>query len=272
MSHTKKAVILARGLGSRMRKTSDTASVSSKQASVAAQGIKALIPIKRPFLDYVMSNLIKAGYTDVCLVIGEEHQAIRDYYDHEAGVSRINVHYAIQQEPRGTADAVLAAEAFAGDDSFIVMNSDNYYPPEAFELLGSDDQAGVVAFDRQVMIEESNVAEDRLAGYAIVETDENDCLVKIHEKPSEEVMQAFGEHALISMNCWRFTKSIFEACKQIELSPRGEYEITDAVSRDVQNSGKGYHVYRSNAPVLDLSCQDDIASVTAHIGDMEVVL
>ncbi|QQE12435.1 nucleotidyltransferase family protein [Planctomycetota bacterium] len=272
MSKTKKAVILARGLGTRMRKSSGDAKMSDEQASVAAKGIKALIPIKRPFLDYVMHNLIEAGFTDVCLVIGDEHQAIRDYYGRDAGLSKIRVHYAVQKEPKGTADAVAAAEEFAGDDSFIVINSDNYYPLDGFKALNSDDGTGLVAYDKQVMIEESNVAVERLMGYAIVETDANGSMVAIHEKPSQEVMDSFGKHALLSMNCWRFTKSIFEACRNISPSPRGEYEITDAVNYDILKLGKSYHVYGCTQPVLDLSCQDDIASVAEHIGDLEVSL
>jgi peptide/nickel transport system permease protein len=52
-----KAVILARGLGKRMRQTDDAASIDASQAAVADRGIKAMIPIGRPFLDYVLSAL-----------------------------------------------------------------------------------------------------------------------------------------------------------------------------------------------------------------------
>ncbi|QDU34443.1 UTP--glucose-1-phosphate uridylyltransferase [Poriferisphaera corsica] len=272
MKKTTKAVIMARGLGTRMRKAAEGGGISDKQASVAAKGIKALIPIKRPFLDYVIHNLAEVGFTDVCLIIGEEHHSIRDYYDHEAGLSRIRVSYAIQKDPKGTADAVAAAESFAGNDSFIVMNSDNYYPCAAFEKLHHGNDAGLVGFDKQVMIDESNVAADRLMGYAIVEHSEKGEMITIHEKPCEAVMAKFGKHALLSMNCWRFTKSIFEACRNIELSKRGEYELTDAVNYDIDELGAQYTVMACKEPVLDLSCQDDIASVAARIGDMEVKL
>ena len=268
---TTKAVILARGLGTRMRKESETANVSKEQAAAAASGVKAMIPIKRPFLDYVMHNLAEAGFTDVCLVIGEEHTAIRDYYNNKAGLSRIQVHYAIQNEPKGTADAVAAAEEFAAGDSFIVMNSDNYYPLDAFKALNSGNSPALAAFDRTAMVEESNVAEERLQGYAIVETS-GETMKSILEKPSQDVIDSFGPHALLSMNCWRFTASIFDACKNIEPSPRGEYEITDAVNYDIQNIGQTYTVYPCVQPVLDLSCQNDIESVTQRLIDMEISL
>ena len=121
-SNMEKAVILARGLGTRMRKEDNSAPVNRDQAKLADKGIKALIPIDRPFLDYVLHNLAEAGYKKVCLVIGPEHDQIREYY---GGLScqRITIDFAVQVEPRGTADAVAAAEQFAGDDPFLVINS-----------------------------------------------------------------------------------------------------------------------------------------------------
>ena len=72
-------MILARGLGSRMRRE-DGAALDPAQASVADTGVKAMIPIGRPFLDYVLSGLADAGCDAVCLVIGPEHGVVRDYY------------------------------------------------------------------------------------------------------------------------------------------------------------------------------------------------
>src|ERR1051325_368514 len=124
-----KAVILARGLGTRMRRDDAISPLAKDQASAADAGVKAMIPFGRPFLDYVLSGLADAGYRQICLVIGPEHDAIRDYYFDQA-LSRIKLTYAIQHEARGTADAVLAAETFAAGREFVVMNSDNYYPVE----------------------------------------------------------------------------------------------------------------------------------------------
>ena len=74
------AVILARGLGARMRKADGGAALGEAQARAADTGLKAMIPIGRPFLDYVLSALADAGVRKVCLVIGPEHDAVRTYY------------------------------------------------------------------------------------------------------------------------------------------------------------------------------------------------
>ena len=61
IQETDKAVILARGLGTRMRKSDADAPLDARQAAVAETGVKALIPIDRPFLDYVLHVVAQAG-------------------------------------------------------------------------------------------------------------------------------------------------------------------------------------------------------------------
>ena len=76
-----KAVILARGMGTRMRRAEgDSPQLDAQQAQMADSGLKAMIPVGRPFLDYVLSGLADAGFREVCLVIGPEHGIVRDYY------------------------------------------------------------------------------------------------------------------------------------------------------------------------------------------------
>ena len=118
----------------------------TRQAAAADAGIKALIPLEgtedgkgasnrfspaRPFLDYVLSAAAEAGFHRVCLVIGPEQEAIRHYYTERVAAERLRFAFACQREPRGTADAVAAAESFAADDPFVAINSDTYYPVEA---------------------------------------------------------------------------------------------------------------------------------------------
>ncbi|MEO6444527.1 MAG: nucleotidyltransferase family protein, partial [Gemmatimonadaceae bacterium] len=63
-----------------MRAADGGASLDDAQTRAADAGVKGMIPIKRAFLDYVMSALADAGLTDICLVIGPEHGAVRNYY------------------------------------------------------------------------------------------------------------------------------------------------------------------------------------------------
>lgn len=264
-----KAVILARGLGSRMRASSE-AELSTEQAQVADSGVKAMISVGRPFLDHVISALADAGFTDICLVIGPEHSIIRDYYD-EIPKSRVTVSYAIQEEPLGTANALLAAEDFAAGERVLVINSDNYYPTEALRALMDVPGSAMVGFDREALVKRSNIPEERIAAFALANVDEAGNLLDLVEKPDAETAARMGEHALVSMNCWLCSPSIFPAAREISPSPRGEYELPDAV-RAAMHGGDVYRVVPVEAGVFDLSSRDDIAGVAAAFEGREVVL
>ncbi len=266
-----KAVILARGLGTRMRKASETAALSAEQAGIAATGVKAMIPaMGRPFLDYVLSGLADAGYRKVCLVIGPEHDIIRNYYS-ALKYQRLLVSYAIQQEPRGTADAVAPAKDFAGKDDFIVINSDNYYPVEALKGLRDLNGAGLAGFERDALIAGSNIPAERIAKFACIETS-NGVMKRIIEKPSPEVLEKMPRPIVLSMNCWRFSPAIFEGCANIKPSPRGELELTDAVQYTIDKMGEKYQVVPVSAGVLDMSSREDIAPVIERLKGIKVVL
>ena len=266
-----KAVILARGLGTRMRKADGSAKLTAEEAAAADAGVKAMIPIGRPFLDYVLSALADAGYRRACLVIGPEHEQVRDYYG-RLHSDRIDVSFAVQAQPRGTADATAAAEAFAAGGHILVINSDNYYPIAALravreELTGS----GLAGFTREGMLR-GNIPPDRIARYAILQTDAAGRLVRIVEKPGCEDFAAVGEPVRVSMNCWRFAPSIFEACRAIAPSPRGEYELPDAVEYARAHLAVEFRCVTVDEPVLDLSHRSDLASVKAALADVEVNL
>ncbi len=262
MSQRYKAVIMARGLGTRMRKADDAAVLDSRQSEVAEIGIKAMIPIERPFLDYVLSELANAGYTDVCLVIGPEHALIEDYYRVQSPPKRLRIHFAIQEKALGTADAVLSAKEFAGKDHFLVINSDNYYPAAALMELRKLECPGVALFDRDALVAESNIPEERILKFAVTEIDTDGYLKKIHEKPSLETVQKLGTPVYISMNAWIFSPRIFQACNSILPSRRGEMELSDAIQFAIDSLMERFKVLTFKAPVLDMSSRADIASVS----------
>lgn len=256
-----KAVILARGLGTRMRAEAAGVALTAEQESIASAGIKALIPVAggKTLLELIIGNLNAAGFTDICMVIGPEHDAIRDY----CAAKGIAVSFAVQQEPRGTADAVLAVEGLiAGDELFLVVNSDNLYPVESLRRLREAGGSAMLAFDRCALIEKSNIPADRIAKFATVEIDDNGNMQRVVEKP--DIVTA---DSLVSMNAWLFSPEIFNACRAIGPSTRGEYEITTAVQYAIDHLGEKFAAVRSAEGVLDLSSRADIASVARFLND-----
>ena len=264
-----KAVVLARGKGTRMRRADRTAAADPAQARIADTGLKAMIPFRRPFLDYILSALADAGCRDICLVIGPEHDVVREYYERTRPPERVRVSFAVQEEPRGTADAVLSAETFAGDDPFLVLNADNYYPVDVLRALVALDGPGCRRSAGRRSSAQSNIDPDRIRSYAMLTIDETGMLVDIVEKPDPETFARYGDEVRVSMNCWRFGPSIFTACRSIEPSPRGELELPNAVRYAVRVMGERFRAIPVDAGVLDLSRREDIAEVERRLSGID---
>src|SRR3954466_9361850 len=259
-----KAVVLARGLGTRMRAPDAAVGLSAAQAAAASSGMKAMIEIDRPFLDYVLSALADAGFTDVCLVIGPEHTAMREHYARSAP-SRVRVQFAIQAKPLGTADAVLAAAEFIGNDAFVVLNSDNYYPIDVLRTLREQHEPALPAFDRDVLVRDGNIPAERIARYALLDVDAEGYLRRIVEKPDEATARALGAGAAVSMNLWLLTPAVLEACRRVTPSPRGELELPNAVQLAIDEFGVRVRAIPVRAAVLDLSQRGDIPAVAERL-------
>jgi len=259
-----KAVILARGLGTRMRAPDSDAQLSSEQAAVADTGVKAMIAIDRPFLDYVLTALADAGFTAVCLVVGPEHGMVRQYYA-ERAPGRLRVQFAIQEKPLGTADAVLAAASFIGDDAFVVLNADNYYPTEVLMELRAQREPALPAFDREALLREGNIPAERITRYALLDVGGDGYVRRIVEKPDEVTARAFAADAAVSMNVWLLTPAIFDACRRVPPSARGELELPNAVQWAIEHLGMRVRAIPVHAGVLDLSHRSDIPVVAARL-------
>jgi glucose-1-phosphate thymidylyltransferase len=266
-----KAVVFAAGAGTRMQRDSGDVALAADQAAAAAAGHKALMPVGRPFLDYVLSTLADAGITEVCLVVNPAAPAVRDHYEAVSTV-RLRLTFAEQHRPRGTADALACAREFAGDDHIITLNGDNHYPEAAIRALAARAVPGLVGFSRRALVEQGNVNADRLGGFALIASDASSTLVAIQEKPDDAVIAAAGTSALYSMNLWAFSPAIFDACARIGPSPRGELELPDAVRSTMVHEGLRYRVVPSHDAVLDLSSRRDVATVADRLRDRAVQL
>ncbi|MEP6993105.1 MAG: nucleotidyltransferase family protein [Acidobacteriota bacterium] len=266
-----KAVILAAGLGTRMRKVGAQAALEPEQSAVADAGIKAMIPFGRPFLDYVLSGLADARVGEVCIVVAPGDRSIREHYA-ASPPERMRLCFAVQPEPRGTADAVLAAEGFVGDSDFLSLNSDNYYPIAAYRALQELDGPGLPVFDREELVRHGHITRHRVNRYAVLRIDPEGFLEQIEEKPDAAAVASLGERVLVSMNLWRFSPAIFEACRRVPISSRGELELPQAVQWAVRRLQQRFRAVPCEGAVLDLSTRGDIAAVAGGLRGVEVRL
>jgi dTDP-glucose pyrophosphorylase len=272
-----KAVILAAGRGTRMQAVDRDTALTTEQGALADAGLKAMMPIivqrsgeedtveAHPFLDYSLSALGDAGFTDVCIVVAPDDHMIRNRYRRTAIPTRFRVSFATQFEAAGTGDAVLAAEEFTAGEPFVVINSDNYYPADVLATLRAAKEPACVGFSREGLIRRGDVAAERIAAYAILDVGADGNLRGIIEKPDPAYVLSHGSKAQVSMNCWRLTSEIFRACRDVPPSPRGEIELPAAVQYAIDVLGVRVRVIQADAPVLDLSRRADIPIVAERL-------
>ena len=256
-----RAVVLAAGRGTRLRRRDGTP-IDPGQAAAAERGLKPLVPFHgHPFLAYALHELADAGVERVCLVVGPGDDPVRAAAE-SLPLQRLRLDLAVQREPRGVADALLAAEPVVGDEPFLMVNGDNLYPAAALAPLRDLPGPGLAAFDRDALVARSNIPADRVAAFALVR-DRDGWLETIVEKPTPDEARALAG-APVSMNAWRFDAAIFDACRAAPPSPRGEIETADAV-RIAMERGTRFRVVPVRAGVLDLSTRADIPAVEARL-------
>ena len=248
-----------------MRRANDGVTLDAAQAASADAGLKGMIPIDRPFLDYVIAELADAGITTVVLVVGPDHEAMRTYYTHTAPPTRVQLRFAIQAEPLGTADAVVAAAAQIGDSPFLVLNADNHYPAAVVRALAASDEAGVVAFDRDALLADGLIDPDRLRHFAVLAIGADDTLLAIVEKPGAALELSSDAARWVSMNLWAITPPLVQACRVVPRSARGEFELPEAIALAVTHHDARVRVVRARATVLDLSYRGDVPTVVARL-------
>lgn len=264
------AVILARGLGSRLRQD-DGGALDAAQQEAATRGAKGLMPVGgRPFLDYVLHEFAEAGVTDVVIVVAPEEEQLRAHFDDEAPATRLRIRYAVQDEPRGTADALLSARdvvcaalGAARDDAgvrhFLMANADDLYPAEAVRALVELDGPGLVAFDAEALAADGLIEPARIQRFALLDVEDGE-LRDIVEKPAAGHPMLERKERWVSMNLWRFTDAIFEDCAAVRPSPRGELELVDAVRAQLAR-GVRYRALPQRVAVPDLTHRRDVATL-----------
>lgn len=270
------AAVLARGLGSRMRRpdADSDAALSAEQRSAADMGLKAMMPVGRPFLDHALTALADAGITEVVLVVPPEHEAIRQYYTRDCVPQRLRLHFAVQEQPLGTADAVVAAARVIGDRPFLVVNGDNLYPVDAVHAVAhalppSEDTgppwAATAAFDRGALIADGSMEPERIGQFAVMSAHADGELERIIEKPAGVLDLTSAAARWVSMNLWAATPALVEACRTVPRSTRGEYELPDAVQRAVNAGTLRVRVVPVAGAVLDLSSRRDVPLVRERL-------
>jgi dTDP-glucose pyrophosphorylase len=200
----KKVVIAAAGQGIRMLHLTKNKS-------------KHLINVqKKPFLAYLLDNLIKAGYSELILVIGYKAEVMKEFLrNYKFDIQVINQFKVLggKEKEYGTLCPLKCVKDVVGKENFLMIYGDNLYSSKDLRSFDIDDDYIYVA----------GFYHEHPEKYGVLISD-NGFLKKIIEKPKEQVGN------LINTGLYKFTPEIFDKISQISESPRGEYELTDAIT------------------------------------------
>ena len=276
-------VVLAAGVSSRMKNSArDAGSVDPLLLREAASKAKSMLGVGRggrPFMDYVLRSISRAGYRDVVLVVGEHDNSIRGYYEEQGGIDRfpdLRLTFVVQPKPPGrtkplgTADALycslVAVPRWRGY-KFTVCNSDNLYAGTALRLLLEDTHPNaMIDYDRSAL----RFPPERIEHFSVIKKDQAGFLIDITEKPTPDDIAAArdaGGRIGVSMNLFRFSYDVILPCLEKEpLHPvRLEKELPGAVRRMVRANPRTMFTIPLSEHVIDLTSASDIPAVQAYL-------
>ena len=216
-----KAVILAAGRGTRMRE-------------LTAELPKPMIEVRgKPVLQHIVEGLCNAGIAELLLVVGYRADAVQNFFG-DGSRHNIAIQYATQTVQDGTGRVVDLSRDFVDNSPFILSYGDILVDPANYHRIVDlpEDVEAVVTVTR---------GEDVSKGGAVFLNDRME-LLDLREKSQPGEVQGWSElsqHAVPFYNAglYAFRPSIFEFTAKLKPSPRGEYELTDAI-RDLAQSGK----------------------------------
>ncbi|MGH7772391.1 MAG: glucose-1-phosphate thymidylyltransferase [Candidatus Binatia bacterium] len=239
-----KALVLAGGRGTRLRPLTHT-------------GAKQLVPVaNRPILFYVLDNLAEVGIQEVGVIVSPETREPIQGAVGDGSRWGFKIEYLLQQEPLGLAHAVKVARAFLGESSFVMYLGDN--------LIGSGIREFCETFhktksDALILLKQ---VEDP-SSFGVVEIDGEGRVQSLVEKPR----QPRSNLALVGI--YLFSPRVHKAIEEIQLSWRGELEITDAIQKLLDSGGQvASHILREWW--IDTGKKDDLLAANTAVLDQWV--
>ena len=201
---------------------------------------KCMLPVgKRPIIDYVVQDCLAAGIREFIFVVSEQSSQLEAYY-------RSNIHLNDYLRRKGKEDMLPLIAPLKANMHFVTQPSYGKYGTAVPVALASDyintDESAVVLMGDDFMYNPDGSSEvarliaathESISRYGAIVIDESGHFREIVEKPRPE--EAPSDYANIGK--YVLTKQVIDSCADIAVSPRGEYDLTDAITQFAQAGG-----------------------------------
>lgn len=225
-----KAVVIAAGEGTRLRPLTE----DKPKGMVEIDGT--------PILTHCFEQLVALGASELLVVVGYKKEAIISHYGDE--FDGVPITYTHQREPLGLAHALLTTEEHI-EAEFMVMLGDNIFEANLADVVARqhEDRADAAFLVEAVPVEEAS-------RFGVCDTNDYGEVTDIIEKPDEPPTN------LVLTGFYTFTPAIFDACRLVQPSARGEYELSDAVDL-LLRSGRTIDAIRMDGWRIDVGYPED---------------
>ena len=232
-----KAALLAAGRGTRMRE-------------MTADLPKPMLEVRgKPVLQHIVEGLRDAGIGNFLIIVGYRAEAVQNFFG-DGSRYNIVIQYLTQTVQDGTGRVVELAKNFASDSPFILGYADILVAPDNYKRIVdiSKDVDATITVTR---------GEDVSKGGAVFVNERME-LVDLREKskPGEPTSPWYNA------GLYAFRPTIFDFIEKLKPSPRGEYELTDAV-RDLAQSGKKVQALQLTGSWADVRDPETLAKLNA---------
>src|SRR5438067_1211341 len=212
MEKISKAVLLAAGRGTRVRELTTDAP-------------KPMIKVRgKPILLHMVEGLQTAGIKDFLIIVGYRGEMVREYFG-DGTCFGLRINYATQIVQDGTGRVMELARTFAGDDPFILHYGDILVDLRNYKRLVT------LAPGTEALVTVKGDEDVRKGGAVFVNERMEITGVREKANPGEPTSRWYNA------GVYSFRPTIFEFTGKLQPSPRGEYELTDAI-RELAQSGK----------------------------------